>query len=55
MAISTTFDSLLTELSQTRDAYESLRASDGSLEERASTLTRLHDLRHRMAGMRTAI
>lgn len=48
------FESLLVELSETRSTYESLRAADGPLAERASTLSKLHDLRSAIAGLRRA-
>ncbi len=54
MATSTTFDALLAELSLTRSTYETLRTSNAPLADRASMLTKLHDLRSEIAGLRTA-
>ncbi len=49
------FDALLAEMAGARTHYEVLRVGDGSLEERAILLGRLHGLRARMAEVRTTI
>lgn len=54
MTTNPTFESLLMELSATRSAYEQLRVANGPLADRAATLTRLHDLRSEIAGLRSA-
>ncbi len=54
MTANSGFESLLMELSATRSAYEQMRTTNGPLAERAATLTRLHDLRSEIAGLRRA-
>lgn len=51
----TSFDTLLAEIAGTRTHYEALRSSNGSFDERAITLSRLHTLRARMAELRRTI
>lgn len=53
--VASPFDALLAEMAGARARYEFLRVGDGSLEERAILLDRLHTLRAQMAEARASI
>lgn len=49
-----TFGQVFEEIAATRARYETLRTVDGSFDERARLVSRLHDLRARVADLRTS-